>query len=1475
MILTTNHTIHNCDSNIEIHLHINDTFRSVRYDTICRNATFSYTGNNGNVINYTPNRTNFHDTVILTTNRTIHNCDSNIEIRLHINDTFRTTRYDTICRSDVFTYGNNIFTYRPTDANLYDTTIIYRHPTVRNCDSNVVIRLHINDTFRTFRYDTICRDGMFTYGNNLITYRPTDANLYDTTIMYLHQSVRNCDSNVVIRLHINDTFRTILRDTICRNATFSYTGNNNNIINYTPNREGFHDTVILTTNRTIHGCDSNIEIRLHINDTFRTILRDTICRNATFSYTGNNNNVISYTPNRENFHDTVILTTNRTIHGCDSNIEIRLHINDTFRTTRYDTICRNATFSYTGNNNNVINYTPNRDNFHDTVILTTDRTVHGCDSNIVIRLHINDTFRTILRDTICRNATFSYTGNNNNVISYTPNRDNFHDTVILTTNRTVHGCDSNIEIRLHIKDTFHRDTNIAICRDGAFVYGNNLINYTPNRENFHDTLIIYTHTAVNGCDSNIYFHVHVNDTFHRDTNIAICRDGAFVYGNNLINYTPNRTNFSDTLIIYTHTTVNGCDSNIYFHVHVNDTFHRDTNIAICRDGAFVYGNNLINYTPNRTNLTDTLITYTHTTIHGCDSNIFFFVHINDTFRDIEYDTICRSDVYDDHGINYTPSAHVYDTVLINRIVLPTGCDSTIELHLHVNDTFRDVVYDTICRSEIYRGHGIFIIPSATVRDTSRIRRIILPTGCDSTIEVRLHVYDTFRTVVYDTICRGDVYSNHGIVCTPSANVYDTLLINRITLPVTGCDSVIELHLHVKDTFRTVRYDTICAGATFTYVGTSYTNTTTFVYRHTAQNGCDSNVVVNLTVNDTVRDTIYRTVCAGTSFDTLGQSYFFQGYYTHHLRDNSTGCFYNLVIDLTVNDTIRDTIYRTVCAGTSFDTNDISYYYQGVYTQHLRQPDSCFNNLVIFLSVNDTLRDTIEQNICAGQTYTHNNVSYSIDGWYRQDLRTNEGCDSILHIHLIVSDTLRDTLFYSVCAGKTVVVNNETYIYSGWYRQDLRTNEGCDSILYINVYVEDTLREHVYDTICYGNTYLFNGSMYSAPGVYRHSLRTAEGCDSIAILHLHVHDTIMVHWYDTLCVNGIYTFFDTVIGRTGVYYHRLPRAVTGCDSTIALHLFIRDSIVTNIYDTICVNSSYNFGGRILTTSGRYARAIPSIATGCDSVIYLNLTVLDFPILELADSGGYCVGGVATLKANTNANQITWSSFPNDTSLNGQEHNFVIYVTPQRYTEYIATVDIQPYDCFSSDVIAVHKPTPVEARILANPLPITADNLQTSFTDVSIGNIVSRKWMLHEENLTSADRIYMDDSIVYYTPVRESDSLEVTLWVANNMGCRDSITKIYPILKGDIFVPNAFAPGTRGFSDNHIFKVVCNDVIEYEIFIYSRAGLLVFHSTDPTIGWDGTYKYQDCVGGSYVYIVRYKTQKHPEQTIEKKGSVLLVR
>ena len=897
-----------------------------------------------------------------------------------------------------------------------------------------------------------------------------------------------------------------------------------------------------------------------------------------------------------------------------------------------------------------------------------------------------------------------------------------------------------------------------------------------------------------------------------------------------------------------------------FRVTVKPSYSDTIPVTLCAGASFTHNDSV--YTVQGTYYQH-FESYDH-----CDSTEVIVITVNDTLRDTIHPIICTGVTFDTNGHlgcvpvsgqNYAPywRTGVYTQYLRDTV---TGCFQNFVIDLTVSDTIRDTVWHTICPS------GHFTINNETYWDTGTFRQHLRTAGgCDSILAIVIDRSDTLRETIYRNMCYGSYFILNG------ETFLDTGTYKQHLTNLDGCDSILTLRLTYADTLRDTIHPIICAGDTFDHNGVKYFRTGLYNQYWLSLMGCDSLIYIDLTVRDSIFAHVYDTICAGASVTYNGETFTLPGDY-HQILTATVNCDSFLTIHLYVNDTLRDTIIQTVCAGQTITVNNETYWIQGEYKQWLRDAGTdCFHNYVIYLNVNDTIRDTIEPWICAGQVFRWNRVPYSVEGWYRQDFRTPEGCDSILHIHLIVGDTLRDTLYYSVCSGHNIVVNGITYDTTGWYRQNLKNFDDCDSILHIHLTIEDTLRGHLYDTICYGDTYTFNGSTYYIPGIYPFVTTNREGCDSIAYLHLHVNDTIITHVYDTICRDDIYYFLDTSYDCTGDYPHLLQRT-TGCDSTVVLHLFERDSIQSTIYDTICNNRTYNWAGRVLNQTGRYPKRLTSY-TGCDSVVWLQLKVLDYPVLSILDSGAYCEGGFATLKANTTGNYITWSSSPYDPTMNGQDHNFTIYVSPDRYTEYTATVDIRPYNCRSTAVHAVNKPAKVEARMSMSPEEITAENLQCAFTDVSIGTIVYREWLFHERIPTIPDKLFFGDQTVNYTSSIENDTLEVRLIVVNDEGCYDTTTNLFPVFRGDVWVPNAFTPGRIGA--NRLLKVGHYNLIEYEIFIYTREGLLVFHSDDPEISWDGTYNYKDCKPGSYVYVVHYRTKSRPSESYEKKGSVLLIR
>jgi len=89
----------------------------------------------------------------------------------------------------------------------------------------------------------------------------------------------------------------------------------------------------------------------------------------------------------------------------------------------------------------------------------------------------------------------------------------------------------------------------------------------------------------------------------------------------------------------------------------------------------------------------------------------------------------------------------------------------------------------------------------------------------------------------------------------------------------------------------------------------------------------------------------------------------------------------------------------------------------------------------------------------------------------------------------------------------------------------------------------------------------------------------------------------------------------------------------------------------------------------------------------------------------------------------------------------------------------------------------------------------------------------------------------------------------------------------------YLPNAFCPNPA--SPNKVFMPINAfvDANSYLFVIYNRWGQVVFSTSNPYQGWDGTYKGQECPSGVYSYRLKYR---YPDGAVyENSGSVTLLR
>ena len=153
---------------------------------------------------------------------------------------------------------------------------------------------------------------------------------------------------------------------------------------------------------------------------------------------------------------------------------------------------------------------------------------------------------------------------------------------------------------------------------------------------------------------------------------------------------------------------------------------------------------------------------------------------------------------------------------------------------------------------------------------------------------------------------------------------------------------------------------------------------------------------------------------------------------------------------------------------------------------------------------------------------------------------------------------------------------------------------------------------IYDTICSGDSVLFNGNYYKNPGTYNANFTTIHGCDSIITLNLTVKPNTTASISPTAC--GSYTTpSGQVLTTSGTYYDTIPNSF-GCDSIITINLTINNNTTASISPTAC--GSYTTpSGQVLTTSGTYYDTIPN-SFGCDSIITINLTVVNVDTTVIA-------------------------------------------------------------------------------------------------------------------------------------------------------------------------------------------------------------------------------------------------------------------
>lgn len=278
----------------------------------------------------------------------------------------------------------------------------------------------------------------------------------------------------------------------------------------------------------------------------------------------------------------------------------------------------------------------------------------------------------------------------------------------------------------------------------------------------------------------------------------------------------------------------------------------------------------------------------------------------------------------------------------------------------------------------------------------------------------------------------------------------------------------------------------------------------------------------------------------------------------------------------------------------------------------------------------------------------------------------------------------------------------------------------------------------------------------------------------------------------------------------------------------------------------------------TTYIVYGRAEGHECFGFDSV---RIEVTPFYPATITGGEYDCHTNLAVLTVETEAPEVKWSSSPADTSLTRQKNSRTISVSPLQHTTY--TVAVEKDNCVNRESKYVEVDLKPKARIKAAPEEVSLGSMQTILTDVSF-NSVRRVWYFYDGTKS------YNNQVVYQMPY-SVDSVPIEMVVYNAHDCSDTTSKVIYVNNNTMWIPNSFTPmaGT-----NSKFDIVAAGLQEYEIEIFNRDGMLVFHSDDVSNSWDGTFNGKYCPQGAYVYIIRYSFRNQKGETLVRKGNVVIV-
>lgn len=278
------------------------------------------------------------------------------------------------------------------------------------------------------------------------------------------------------------------------------------------------------------------------------------------------------------------------------------------------------------------------------------------------------------------------------------------------------------------------------------------------------------------------------------------------------------------------------------------------------------------------------------------------------------------------------------------------------------------------------------------------------------------------------------------------------------------------------------------------------------------------------------DTIEFSVCPGESIEFQGESYL-AGSITSITMLDENDCTSRIILQVEELDAFVAERNESVCAGEifTFDGVQIPAGSSQTFTLTSTNPSNCDTLLTIFVSEYESFNEELIFETCIGGTIEFNGTNIPADSTQTFTFEDRKGCDSTLMVIVIGNENLNieEERNVSVCAGDTFTFDGVQILTGSSQTFTLTSTNpsNCDTTLTIFVSEYESFNEELIFETCINNSIEYNGVEIPANTEQTFTFEDRNGCDSTLIVIVIGIEIIETSISETICVGDTYLFND--------------------------------------------------------------------------------------------------------------------------------------------------------------------------------------------------------------------------------------------------------------------------------------------------------------------------------------------------------------